>query len=135
MRLRALSEFEAVDLFAAAAFGGRRGGGHAFRAGAPGALRGGVLAPDCAAHCTALVVALEEIGDGLGQQVTLGAFGFGVHGARPVVVGQDHPEVVGDGHPQVMVQLSDQPGLREVADEAAAKLQAAIDSLQSADAR
>ena len=37
--------------------------------------------------------------------------------------------------PQVMVQLSDQPGLREVADEAAAKLQAAIDSLQSADAR
>ena len=31
--------------------------------------------------------------------------------------------------PQVMVQLSDEPGLREVADEAAAKLQAAIDSL------
>ncbi len=37
--------------------------------------------------------------------------------------------------PQVMVQVSDQPGLREVADEVAAKLQAAIDSLQSADAR
>jgi uncharacterized protein (DUF302 family) len=38
--------------------------------------------------------------------------------------------------PQVMVQLSDQPGLREVADDAAAKLQAAIDSLgQTADAR
>ena len=31
--------------------------------------------------------------------------------------------------PQVMVQLSDQPGLREVANEATAKLQAAIDSL------
>lgn len=31
--------------------------------------------------------------------------------------------------PQVMVQLSDQPGIREVADEAAAKLRAAIDSL------
>lgn len=37
--------------------------------------------------------------------------------------------------PQVMVQLSDQPGVREVADEAAAKLQAAIDSLQSAEVR
>ena len=31
--------------------------------------------------------------------------------------------------PQVMVQISDGPGLREVADEAAAKLRAAIDSL------
>lgn len=31
--------------------------------------------------------------------------------------------------PQIMVQLSDQPGLREVADEAAAKLREAIDSL------
>lgn len=31
--------------------------------------------------------------------------------------------------PQVMVQLSDQPGLREVADEAATKLRAAITSL------
>ncbi len=31
--------------------------------------------------------------------------------------------------PQVMVQVSDEPGLREVADEAAAKLKAAIDSL------
>ncbi len=36
--------------------------------------------------------------------------------------------------PQVMVQVSDKSGLREVADEAAAKLQAAIDSLESADA-
>ncbi|ADU01736.1 DUF302 domain-containing protein [Mycolicibacterium gilvum] len=31
--------------------------------------------------------------------------------------------------PQIMVQVSDQPGLREVADEAAAKLRAAIDAL------
>jgi uncharacterized protein (DUF302 family) len=31
--------------------------------------------------------------------------------------------------PQVMVQVADQPGLREVADDAAARLQAAIDSL------
>lgn len=31
--------------------------------------------------------------------------------------------------PQIMVQVSDQPGLREVADEAAAKLRAAIESL------
>ena len=38
--------------------------------------------------------------------------------------------------PQVMVQMSDEPGLREVADDAAAKLQAALDSLgQAADAR
>ncbi|OAN31061.1 MULTISPECIES: DUF302 domain-containing protein [Mycobacteriaceae] len=36
--------------------------------------------------------------------------------------------------PQVMVQLSDQPGLRDVADEAATKLQAAIDSLGQAGA-
>lgn len=31
--------------------------------------------------------------------------------------------------PQVMVALSDQPGVREVADEAAAKLRAALDTL------
>ncbi len=31
--------------------------------------------------------------------------------------------------PQIMVQVSDQPGLREVADEAAAKLRAAIEAL------
>lgn len=35
--------------------------------------------------------------------------------------------------PQVMVQLSDQPGVREVADEAAARLRAALDSLKSTD--
>lgn len=34
--------------------------------------------------------------------------------------------------PQVMVQVADQPGLREVADDAATKLQAAIDSLAQA---
>jgi hypothetical protein len=39
-------------------------------------------------------VALQEIGDHLGKQVSLGAFSFGVHGAGPVVVGQDRPEVV-----------------------------------------
>lgn len=37
--------------------------------------------------------------------------------------------------PQVMVQLSDQPGVREVADEAATKLRAVIDSLEAADNR
>jgi hypothetical protein len=36
--------------------------------------------------------------------------------------------------PQVMVQLSEQSGVREVADEAAAKLRAVIDALESADA-
>jgi uncharacterized protein (DUF302 family) len=35
--------------------------------------------------------------------------------------------------PQVMVQVSEEPGLRDVADDAAAKLQAAIDSLSGAD--
>jgi uncharacterized protein (DUF302 family) len=38
--------------------------------------------------------------------------------------------------PQIMVQVADQPGLREVADDAAAKLRAAIDALaQTASAR
>lgn len=32
--------------------------------------------------------------------------------------------------PQVMVALSDQPGVREVADEAATKLRAALDALE-----
>ena len=32
-----------------------------------------------------------------GQQFAIGACGYGVHGARPVVVGQDDPEVVGGG--------------------------------------
>ncbi|EHI14212.1 DUF302 domain-containing protein [Mycolicibacterium thermoresistibile] len=35
--------------------------------------------------------------------------------------------------PKVMVQVSDQPGLQEVADEAAAKLRAAIDALAAGD--
>lgn len=34
--------------------------------------------------------------------------------------------------PQIMVRVSDEPGLREVADEAATKLRAAIDALGSA---
>jgi uncharacterized protein (DUF302 family) len=38
--------------------------------------------------------------------------------------------------PQIMVQVADQPGLRDVADDAAAKLRAAIDALaQTAAAR
>ena len=38
--------------------------------------------------------------------------------------------------PQIMVQVADQPGLRDVADDAAAKLRAAIDALtQTASAR
>ncbi|MGV0653589.1 DUF302 domain-containing protein [Mycolicibacterium thermoresistibile] len=35
--------------------------------------------------------------------------------------------------PKIMVQVSDQPGLQEVADEAAAKLRAAIDALAAGD--
>jgi len=51
------------------------------------------------------------------------------------VVVRNDPSADGDTvivdamNPQVMVQLSDGPGLRAVADEAAAKLQTAIDSL------
>ena len=44
-------------------------------------------------------------------------------------VGSDNTVIIDAMDPQVMVQLSDQPGLREVADEAAAKLQAAIKAL------
>ena len=44
-------------------------------------------------------------------------------------VDSDNTVIIDAMDPQVMVQLSDQPGLREVADEAAAKLQAAIKAL------
>ena len=48
----------------------------------------------------------------------------------------DDTVIVDAMDPQVMVQVSDQPGLREVANDAAVKLQAAIDVLgQTADAR
>jgi uncharacterized protein (DUF302 family) len=48
----------------------------------------------------------------------------------------DDTVIVDAMDPQVMVQLADQPGLREVADDAAAKLRAAIDALgQTAAAR
>ena len=45
----------------------------------------------------------------------------------------DDPEkvVVDAMNPQMMVQVTDQPGLAEVADDATAALQAAIDSLRS----
>ena len=45
----------------------------------------------------------------------------------------DDPErvVVDAMNPQMMVQVADQPGLAEVADDATAALQAAIDSLRS----
>lgn len=47
-----------------------------------------------------------------------------------VVVRTDGDTVIVDAmDPQVMVQVSDEPGLRAVADEAATKLGAAIDSL------
>ncbi|BBY96440.1 ABC transporter (plasmid) [Mycobacterium gallinarum] len=44
-------------------------------------------------------------------------------------VDSDNTVIIDAMDPQVMVQLSDQPGLRAVADEAATKLQAAIKSL------
>ena len=42
----------------------------------------------------AVVVAFKYLGDGRGELVRLDGFGFGMHGAGPIVVGQDHPEVV-----------------------------------------
>ena len=47
-------------------------------------------------------------------------------------VDSDNTVIIDAMDPQVMVQLSDQPGLREVADEAATKLQAAIKALGQA---
>jgi hypothetical protein len=48
----------------------------------------------------------------------------------------DDTVIVDAMDPQVMVQVSDQPRLREVANDAAKKLRAAIDALgQTADAR
>ena len=47
-------------------------------------------------------------------------------------VDSDNTVIIDAMDPQVMVQLSDQPGLREVADEAATKLRAAIKALAQA---
>ncbi len=47
----------------------------------------------------------------------------------------DYAVIVDAMDPQVMVQLSDRPGLREVADEAAIRLRAAIDSIEAVDNR
>ncbi len=48
----------------------------------------------------------------------------------------DDTVIIDAMNPQVMVQVSDQPGLRAVADDAAVKLQAAVDALgQTADMR
>ncbi len=48
----------------------------------------------------------------------------------------DDTVIIDAMNPQLMVQVSDQPGLREVADDAAIKLQAAVDALgQTADMR
>jgi uncharacterized protein (DUF302 family) len=47
--------------------------------------------------------------------------------------GRDGTVIVDAMNPDVMVQVADQPGLREVADDVARKLQAAIDSLHDSD--
>ncbi|MGO4443729.1 DUF302 domain-containing protein [Mycobacterium sp. 2YAF39] len=44
---------------------------------------------------------------------------------------EDGAVIVDAMDPQVMVQMADQPGLREVADDAAVKLHAAIDALSA----
>jgi hypothetical protein len=58
------------------------------------ALRGGVFAPGLVACAAAGVVAVEQPADDVGEQLAVGVFGFGVHGAWALIVGQDHPEVV-----------------------------------------
>jgi uncharacterized protein (DUF302 family) len=47
--------------------------------------------------------------------------------------GHDGTVIVDAMNPDVMVQVADQPGLREVADDVASKLQAAIDTLHDSD--
>ncbi len=80
-----------IEINGGGSFGGR---GHELVAGEPHLGGPDVGEPGGPAGAAACVVALQEIGDHLGKQVSLGAFSFGVHGAGPVVVGQDRPEVV-----------------------------------------
>ena len=75
--------------------------------GVAGAVLGGVSAPGVRAVGAALVVAVQQGRHDGGQQFAVGACGDGVHGARAVVVGQDHPEVVGGGVFGAAVHLVD----------------------------
>jgi len=45
----------------------------------------------------ALIVACQRVCHDRGQMVAVAAFGVGVHGERPLVVGQDHPQGMGGG--------------------------------------
>lgn len=67
---------------------------HAFVGGLARTCGCGVFAPHLAAGAAALLLAYEQIRDDIGQQMAFSALGFGVHGVRPVIIGQDHPEVV-----------------------------------------
>ncbi|MEU4382382.1 DUF302 domain-containing protein [Micromonospora echinofusca] len=88
----------------------------------------------------------EKLGADIGDYVILGACnpplahravqadpGIGLLLPCNVVVRADGPDstVVQAMDPQVMVQLSDAPELREVADEAAARLRAALDAVST----
>jgi hypothetical protein len=90
------SEFESgVEVDARRA--GLSRGGHPLISVSPRLCGLDVGLPGSVAGAAACVVALNHLGDHLGKQVTLGAFGFGVYGAGLVVVVQDLFEVVGGG--------------------------------------
>jgi hypothetical protein len=54
--------------------------------GGLGSCCGGVLSPRVFAGVQALVVAVQNATDGVGDQFTLGLLGFDVHGEGPLVV-------------------------------------------------
>src|ERR1700726_461480 len=73
------------------------GGAHAFVRGPPGAHGGGVFPPCGGPRRATPVIARQHVGDRVGKQMPLRPSGFGVHGARAVVVTQDRPEHIGGG--------------------------------------
>jgi len=90
-------EFESVVLVDTAAAtevaGVAAGSEEAFDDGFPCAGGGAVFAPGLTPAGASLVVAVEQGRDDGWQLMTVDRkFGVGVHGARAVVVGQDHPE-------------------------------------------
>ncbi|QEM48602.1 hypothetical protein [Mycolicibacterium grossiae] len=50
----------------------------------------GMLAPGGPPGAAALLMAVEDLADDVGEVFAGGVFGFDVHGAGAVVVGQDH---------------------------------------------
>ena len=85
-------QFEAVDV--AATTGTRRGRGWACVGCTEAAGRSGALAPRIASGDQPFVVPFQDATDNVGEQFAVGLLGFNVHGAGPVVVGDDTAKVV-----------------------------------------